>query len=221
MSLYVFVLTGNIGAGKSTALHFLETLADGESFELEVVPENVRAWQFNLARMYRDGRYKCMLQFDVLSHFIEVTRLLDKKEELCSRDGIPRAVVVERSPFDVRDVFLADGDEDGMTSRERFVLREAFDLLCSRSVWRDSRFAMVVSNPTGCAERIRQRGRTGEEHISDNALSNIEDAYLRAFFVVRARNEGRLETLHNQKDIGAFMSNLRVFYRRIKAALTP
>lgn len=167
----VIVVTGSIGAGKTTALRLVQSRIEERALDAEVILEDTADWQFYLERFYLEpAKYGFLLQTDILAHFQRVTKRLHVLE------GSRRTVFVERSPMDILHVFLE-------TNRPHY-RPETFDALgqmCREyermDVWKDAKFVFLDAPPDVCLDRIRLRDRKGEDKIDDWYLQTIDLNY--------------------------------------------
>ncbi len=98
----VFIISGNIGCGKSTVCQKLQGMG------YFVFTEAVEEWEFSLKKFYQAASFeeKCqalfLLQLLISTHFI---RVMVQIEQIFSSN--PNQVVfVERSPLDALKVFI-------------------------------------------------------------------------------------------------------------------
>lgn len=175
----LIVLEGNIGAGKSTLLDVIgEKLASRVGHDRVVVlQEPVVEWCKNglLKRFYED-RAGTGLQLQLT---IYLTMLEHERSAVdLSKQG--KVVVMERSLFSAQRVFGEIFKRDPSVSKKD---KDLLEMLCDRfppSATADQLGCMAyvrlyLHTPVAeCLRRIQQRGRDGEENITEEYLQDVE-----------------------------------------------
>ncbi len=172
-AMVVIVVTGSIGAGKTTALRLVQSRIEERALDAEVILEDTDDWQFYLERFYGDpAGYGFLLQTDILSHFQRVTKRLHVLERT------ERTVFVERSPMDILHVFL-----EANKAHYRPETFDALGQMCREyermDVWINAKFVFLEAPVVDCLDRIRQRDRKGEDKIDGRYLETIHQNYQR------------------------------------------
>jgi deoxyadenosine/deoxycytidine kinase len=148
-------IEGNIGAGKSSLLE--ELRARG----YRTYPEPVDEWQEWLQRFYENkNRWAFSFQMMVLASFFQ--------------QGYAVGSFVERSCISCRQVFGQLLYNQGHLSTKEWDL---FKRLCDLVTWQPN-LVIYVHTPAGaCLERIKERGRVGEDGIDAEYVGRIEFQY--------------------------------------------
>ena len=171
----VIVVTGAIGAGKTTTLNKIVSIVESRGIEsdIKIFLENTAEWEFYLKKFYENrAAYGYLLQMDVLLHFHRVTRELHKLEE----SGKPITVFVERSPYDIIHVFLESNKDFYNDDMYRSLIRMTEEY-CNLKVWKDASYVILNSPSELCISRIRERDRDGECNIDREYVIMICNAY--------------------------------------------
>jgi len=197
-SFNVIVISGNIGCGKTTIMNALHAYCLERDIEQHVhfLCESVDHWYF-LDRFYEEMKNPPMeeprppsnaylFQMDVINHYIYVTKLImqlrDKWE--ANPDRVNMFVFVERSPYDVRDVFM-EVNKSMFTAEESRSMRFILDQYLKLPVWNDARYIRVEAPIDECLQRVKDRKRTGENRIDATYLQRIEECYRRLAFRIQ------------------------------------
>ena len=150
-------IEGNIGSGKSESLKFLEKLQ-----EFTVFHEPLDQWG-ELLDLYYENSQEWALPFTlkVLLGFMEPGRHHDD-------------CIVERSPLACRQVFGQLMYNDGtINCHEWDLVKEYHDVLG----WEPDAILYIDTPVDVCMDRIRQRGRACETHITETYLRRVEFQY--------------------------------------------
>jgi len=175
MPLTVQVVSGPIGAGKSSLLHNIRGLTEYEP-NVYVLDENMDEWQYYLERMYVSPNNETvfMFQMEVTVHMHNTTKRL---EQLADGSECKDVVVfVERSPIDILEVFLPL-NRDKLTEDNYKCLVTAMTMYAGRDVWKNATYFYVSCPVRICAERIRKRQRNGEENIDEQYMNRVLTLY--------------------------------------------
>jgi deoxyadenosine/deoxycytidine kinase len=185
---------GNIGSGKSTALRALAGLVDAEN----VVQEPLGAWGTLLDKYYADpAEWGLTFNLRVLHSFCRVARGTGAKP-----------VVVERSPMACRHVFGQLLYNDGILPPAAW---ELFKDYCDELGWVPDAFVYVDTPVDMCMRRVKARGRSCEQGLSEEYLKRIEFAYENMFRFVdvpMVRVDGSKTPAEVVADIAAAISTL-------------
>lgn len=161
----VVVIEGNIGAGKTTVLHTLAEMG------YKIFEEPVGLWQPLLELQQTDRkRWTFTLQMYALAYFIELQKIIPNIDAGDVKDGL---IFVERCAASSK-VFTKTAYEDGMLQDLEFLVWDSIYSLSS--VAPDTVFFLKAPIET-CLERIRRRGRRGEESLDYNRISLLERNY--------------------------------------------
>lgn len=169
-------LEGNIGAGKTTLLEKIRTIKD-----VQVIDEPVDAWtRFkdeegkNLLELFYEDKKRWGYTFQ---NAAILTRILHIRKTMAENPN-KKIFITERSHLTDKYVFAKVLHEDGTLSD---LEKQLYDL------WFDS-FAKDIdvkqilwlhTDPKTCAERIRMRGRPGEQGITGEYLEKLDEAHIK------------------------------------------
>lgn len=197
------VLTGNIGAGKSTLLEALG------SIERVVMVEESWANSEVLQDFMESPKENAFrFQMVVLDHYEGILKEALRQEEACARDGLSRAIVMERSPVDCRDVFIPE-NAGNMSREEMDVCMARCHALLSEAHWADALCVRLGVDMEECMARIKQRGRGKEVEISIEYLSALERRYASM----------RAHVMLPNMDLGAMQKNKVLLSGMIRALI--
>ena len=174
MSLILYILSGNIGCGKSTTLGIIRALTQDDPC-VTVIQEDVESWGYFLDKAYEAPKeFAFLLQMEVLCHYQVVTRKLYKFKEKAKTTGKNQVVIVERSICDALEVFIAN-NEYGPGQKEKLVgICEEYTKL---EIWKGAKFVFMDVPLEICYNRIAARSRKGENHIQKEYLCKLDGAY--------------------------------------------
>jgi deoxyadenosine/deoxycytidine kinase len=169
----MYIVEGNIGAGKSTFLQLLkEHLA-----RVTVVTEPVASWDSN-----KHGT-------SVLQNFIEdshrwsytmetFTMMCRVKEHMHDQSRQESQVVVERSIYSGHYVFSLNGYQQGfMTELEWKMYCSFFNYLIPGHCKPPKGFIYLRTNPVVAFDRIKKRSRSSEVAITLDYLKQVHDRH--------------------------------------------
>lgn len=159
----IVAIEGNIGSGKSTLLHELSKWP-----VLNVIQEDVDSWKKEgwLELFYSDlKRYSGTFQLRTqLSH-------IENKKKFKS-DQIN---VIERSPLSNKYIFGKMLKEDGFLHEKEYdIIGKVNDL----AGWSPDVIVVLLCDPDICYERIKKRGREGENIPSVEYLKALHQKHL-------------------------------------------
>lgn len=169
----MFILEGNIGAGKSTFIHFLGTLCpsiktakeplnqwdsgDKRGSLLSVFYENPRRWSFTMETFTLMCRYQ-------------------DHQDFCSMNE--HALLAERSLFSGHYVFALNGYEQGFFEpAEWAVYNTFFSYFVVNRCLVPQGFVYLRTDPTTAFERVRLRGRQAESPIPLEYLKQLHERH--------------------------------------------
>lgn len=146
-------IDGNIGAGKSTVLEYIN-----KNTGLAVDLEQVDKWQPYLERLYKHGDGVFELQVRVW---------LDR----CFPKNIGTTVLVERSPLFQMGVFVPVNVKAEKFTHDQIELLK--DMYSIPQLMTPDVYIYLRSDPVKCSERINHRGRKSEDNISIGYLQEL------------------------------------------------
>lgn len=163
----VFIVEGNMGAGKSTFLKILE-----RALRVQVVQEPVAEWQAVggtenlLAHFYNDtNRWAYTFQ-----SYAFVTRV--REQERMAKINPTNIQILERSVYSDRYCFAKNCFEMGkMTELEWKLYQEWFSWLVDNYTVKPAGFIYMQTDPEVCYQRMIKRSRSAE---ADVPLSYVE-----------------------------------------------
>lgn len=166
-------ITGNIGAGKTTLAEMLAA-----QYGWEVLYEAVEGNPY-LADFYGDmPRWSFNLQIYFLnSRFAQIKKISGiRQDNLITPDQL-RTVVQDRTIYEDAAIFARNLNETGdMAERDYETYRQLFDNMMSL-VRPPDLMIYLRADLSKLREQIRKRGRSFEQSISDQYLSNLNRLY--------------------------------------------
>ncbi len=158
----IFIVEGNIGAGKSTFLSLIKTL-----LPVQIVYEPVDKWQHVgdgeniLEKFYKDtNRWAYTFQ-----SYAFITRVIEQKEY--AKINPFNIQVLERSVYSDRYCFAKNCYEMGtLSSLEWSLYTQWFSWLVTNYVPKPTGFIYLQTDPKICYERLHKRARTEEVGVS-------------------------------------------------------
>lgn len=169
----MFIVEGNIGAGKST---FLSLLKASEA-DLTIIQEPVHNWasekygQSLLEEFYKHpNRWAFTIEtFAMLARSLDHVRYQKKS-------ALP--VIMERSIYSGHYCFAQNGLQEGYFNEiEWAVYLQWVNFILHQQCKAPTGFIYLRTSPEICFERINKRNRTGEELVSLSYLRNIHDRH--------------------------------------------
>lgn len=169
----MFIVEGNIGAGKSTFL----TMLKAASPSFKIVQEPVHNWaserygQSLLEEFYKKpSRWAFTLET-----FAMMSRSLDHVKN--QKPGFA-PVIMERSIYSGHYCFAQNGRQEGyFTDIEWSVYCQWIEFIMLQQCKAPSGFIYLQTSPEVCHERMNKRNRHGEELVSLAYLRNIHDRH--------------------------------------------
>jgi deoxyadenosine/deoxycytidine kinase len=156
----IFTLDGNIGAGKSTILAYIH-----DKYDVAIDVEPIDIWQPFLNDLYAG---KPCAAFNM-----QIRVWLDR---CMINPGNKYDVIMERSPFFQRGVFVATNAEDGNISPiQNEMIQHMYDK--TDEMWSPKCFIYLRSDPDKCIQRIATRGRPSEDAILDTYLHKLHELH--------------------------------------------
>jgi deoxyadenosine/deoxycytidine kinase len=164
------VVTGNIGAGKSTTMTLLKHKYEFNP-NIVFVQEPVDEWQFWLRRFYKERNEVNSIKFqmEVFSYFHDVVKLYEK-----APDGT--LFVMERSIHDALGVFIETNKSD--YSKENYDMMVTLHKLYENGPpYSTAKFVYIRCPPAVALSRISKRSRDGESEIDLEYMKRLHEAY--------------------------------------------
>jgi len=171
-------IDGSIGAGKSTALRYLQE----HGYHVSLEPVNV--WMPYLDELYKEGG-KSAFEFQVKVWY---DRCLTRKTA-----GQGEILIHERSPAFQKNAFLGTLHESGLiTERQRNTLRSMYETIDQQDNINDEMKAYIYlrCSPETCRERQKARSRNSEESIEMDYLIKLHDQHEKAYMECVMAREG-------------------------------
>lgn len=169
----MYIIEGNIGAGKSTFLKVINRyLAD-----VTTVDEPVAVWDSqehgtSLLEYFNKDAHRWSLTMETFAMMNRV------KEHLRYQERKESFVVVERSIYSGHYVFSVNGYEQGfMTEKEWHVYRSYFDYLIPGHCKPPRGFIYLRTSPEVAYERVQKRSRSSEECLPLEYLKQLHDRH--------------------------------------------
>jgi thymidine kinase len=165
----MYLLEGNIGAGKSTFLHLIKE----QSPDIMVIQEPQESWtsqaygQSLLENFYKDAHR--------WAYTIETLALVTRVKHHMAIQALKIPLcLMERSVYSGHYCFAKNGYTNGFLSPlEWDVYSRMVDVLVTQQCQPPHGFIYLQATPQTCFDRIQQRHRQGEEHITKEYLTNI------------------------------------------------
>jgi len=169
----MYILEGNIGAGKSTFLTMLQKRVP----EIAVALEPVHSWekkvygQSLLANFYTDPK---RWSFS-LETFAMICRV---REHVFEQEHANHARIVERSIYSGHYCFVMNGYQNGfMTDLEWSMYQEWFNYLIPQRCKPPHGFIYLRCTPETALKRLKKRNRLAEKNITFTYLKQIHNQH--------------------------------------------
>lgn len=170
-------IEGNIGSGKSTAIHGFSRLRP----DVPVYPEQVEEWGELLGMFYDDpAQWALALQLRALLSF--------GPPAVCAAP----CCVVERSPVSCRHVFAQMLFNEHKMSQAEW---DVFKRYCDALGWAPDLVVYIETPPEVCYERMKRRARDSEAGVELQYIKRLDFQYetmLRYSSAPVVRLDGRL-----------------------------
>ncbi len=168
----MFLLEGNIGAGKTSLGNLLKA-----SSHFEFLEEPVDTWRkgfaSNLFEMFYTDMPRWSFTFQIMAF---TTRAKTWSEILKKVQG--DKVVLERSIYTDRNVFAKNLYAGGaMNDSEWEVYQQLWEFLSSNYCDEPQKIIYLRTPAEVCLERIKQRGRDEEKQMPLDYLKSLEDLH--------------------------------------------
>ncbi len=169
----IFIVEGNIGAGKSTFLRLIK-----EKLSVQVVFEPLSRWQNvgnggNLLEKFYQDTSRWGYTFQTYAF---ITRIMEQQEQALENPF--RAQVLERSVYSDRYCFAKNCFEMGTISKLEWDLyQQWFEWLVDNYSQKPDGFIYLRTSPEVCYERLKKRAREEESIIAFNYLKLLNDKH--------------------------------------------
>lgn len=168
----MFLLEGNIGAGKTSLGNVLKA-----STRFEFLEEPVSIWREGFANNLFEMFYKDMERWSFTFQIMAfTTRAKTWSEILTQVQG--DQVILERSIFTDRHVFAKNLYAQGaMNDSEWQLYQQLWDFLALNYCLVPDKILYLRTPAEVCLERIKQRGREEEQQVPLDYLKRLEDLH--------------------------------------------
>lgn len=167
----IISLDGNIGAGKTTLLQELYKLSP----DIQIIPEPIETWTSyidesgkNLLQLFYEDKQRWAYTFQ---NCAIITRIMTIKDTLKQYPN-KKVFITERSLLTDRYVFAEMLYSDGLLNQLEWKLYNKWYAEFSEQVSIDG-IIYVTTNPEISGERIKCRGRPGEDKIDASYLNKL------------------------------------------------
>ena len=155
----IITIDGNIGCYKTSILNYFH-----KNYKLAIDLEPVDNWTDYLENLYNTPNSSYDFQIKV---WIDRCWIQEKTTT---------AVLMERSPNFIKNVFVRKAYEDNTISEKEYEniisLHKTTDEL-----WKPNGYIYLRSDPDKCLQRINKRGRLAEKNITLEYIQNIHDLH--------------------------------------------
>jgi deoxyadenosine/deoxycytidine kinase len=163
----IITIDGNIGCGKSTVLNHLH-----KCHKIAIDLEPVESWSNYLSKFYDEKSDIFKFQVRIWLDRCWVQEKSDKT-----------TILMERSPYFIRNTFVATAFNMGMLSESEFsTLKELYQK--TDGLWCCNTYIYLRSSAENCFRRIKKRNRHSEKNITLEYIQALhekhEDTYMKA-----------------------------------------
>lgn len=175
----------NIGAGKTTFINkFLEKTKDSKKFML--IPEPVDRWMEikgadgkHSLDMFYSNQHENALPFQFIALITRrdtILEMVEKAKKIEEEIGEEVILITERTVISDRHIFALMQNQKGNINELGMI---AYDLWNDRFCKESSvdKILYIITPADCCLERIRKRGRTGEDSINIEYLREVQKAH--------------------------------------------
>ncbi len=168
----MYLLEGNIGAGKTSLGNIIKSSPDFEFLE-----EPVDTWRDGFAGNLFEMFYTDMPRWSFTFQIMAFTTRAKTWSEILEKVQGDR-VVLERSIYTDRNVFAKNLYAGGaMNDSEWQVYQQLWDFLASNYCEEPQKIIYLRTPAELCLERIKKRGRNEEQAMPLDYLKNLEDLH--------------------------------------------
>jgi len=155
----IITFDGNIGCCKTSILNYFH-----KNYKTAIDVEPIESWTNYLKNMYESDKSTYNFQIKV---WIDRCWIQEKSNVI---------VMMERSPYFIRNVFVEKALEDKTISKEEYhninKLHDTTD-----DLWQPNAFIYLRSNPENCFARIKKRNRESEKNIKLEYVERIHELH--------------------------------------------
>ena len=155
----IITLDGNIGSCKTSILNYFH-----KNYKTAIDVEPIDSWTEYLKNMYDTNKSTYNFQIKV---WIDRCWIQEKSNVI---------VLMERSPYFIKNVFVEKALEDTTISKEEYnnihKLHKTTDEL-----WQPNAYIYLRSDPEMCYNRIKKRGRESEKNIKLEYIKRIHELH--------------------------------------------
>lgn len=187
VTMNIFSIEGNIGAGKTTFLKQLDEVLPKDKFV--VLFEPVEEWtkiklsetlncesDVNLLGLFYEDQKRYSFMFQM--HALQTRYLLLNKTIQENQD---KTIICERSPWTDYEIFVKMLNNEGnFSALEMHLYKTWFDLMYDNLINIKSKFSGIMYlkvDPETCLDRINQRNRGGEHSIQKSYLDALHSQH--------------------------------------------
>ncbi len=168
----MFLLEGNIGAGKTSLGNILKA-----SSHFEFLEEPVDTWRDGFANNLFEMFYTDMPRWSFTFQIMAFTTRAKTWSEILEKVQGDR-VVLERSIYTDRNVFAKNLYAGGaMNDSEWQVYQQLWEFLAKNYCEEPNKIIYLRTPAEVCLERIKKRGRNEEQQMPLDYLKNLEDLH--------------------------------------------
>jgi deoxyadenosine/deoxycytidine kinase len=169
----IISIEGNIGGLKTTLLNRIQKRAiEKNAKNIHIVPEALDIWDKikegdkSILELFYEDKKKYAVPFQMLT-FLTITYNIMGEMQRLSKDKI---VIVERSPISNISVFGQMLYEDKIIGEAEWSILK---YMANGLMMPVDKIVYLRSRPDDCMQRVRQRGRDGEESITLEYLEKV------------------------------------------------
>jgi len=155
----IITLDGNIGSCKTSILNYFH-----KNYKTAIDVEPIDSWTEYLKNMYDTNKSTYNFQIKV---WIDRCWIQEKSNVI---------VLMERSPYFIKNVFVEKALEDTTISKEEYnnihKLHSTTD-----DLWQPNAYIYLRSNPENCFNRIKKRNRESEKNIKLDHIKRIHELH--------------------------------------------
>lgn len=160
----IITIDGNIASGKTSVLNYLH-----KTYKIPIDLEPVESWNSYLSKLYDDSSDVFKFQVRI---WLDRCWVQEKSDKI--------TVLMERSPYFIRDTFIACAYESGLiTQHERDILMDLHKK--TDSIWASNRYIYLRSKPENCYRRIKKRNRLCEKNITEEYIKTLHTYHEKSY----------------------------------------